>query len=183
MESVNKIVGEIWKDVVGYEGLYNVSNLGRIKSCTRVLKNGEFVLMKPRITKFGYLSIQLSKNNFYKHFFVHVLVSAAFDRPKKNKKEQINHIDGNKLNNNIFNLEIVSPSENLKHSYRIGLKSQKGEKHASNKLKNNQVLDIFNRNGTFFEIAKLYNISFQMVSRIKNGLAWSHLTGKIYIKK
>lgn len=96
---------EIWKDVVGYEGLYQVSNLGRIKAMQK--RGHKSVVMKYSIRKDGYCRILLSKNSEYKALYVHRLVAEAFLTHADNECE-VNHIDGNKANNNLSNLEWVT---------------------------------------------------------------------------
>ncbi len=106
---------EVFKDIVGYEGQYQVSNLGRVK----VLKNN--ILMKPLLKRRGYFQVALFKNKQYKYFNIHRLVALTFI-PNPENKPQVNHIDGNKQNNNVNNLEWVTCSENIKHAFKIGLK-------------------------------------------------------------
>ena len=103
---------EIWKDIPGYEGLYQASNLGRIK---KIWKTKE-TIMKPSLQKEGYLRIGLVKNSKRKSYQVHRLIALCFIDNIYNKK-YVNHIDGNKQNNNADNLEWVTASENLKHAY------------------------------------------------------------------
>lgn len=110
---------EIWKDVVGYEGLYQVSNLGRIKAMQK--RGHKSVVMKYSIRKDGYCRILLSKNSEYKALYVHRLVAEAFLTHADNECE-VNHIDGNKANNNLSNLEWVTRSDNIKHALKCGLK-------------------------------------------------------------
>lgn len=107
---------EIWKDVPDYEGLYQVSNLGRIKSLYNYKRNGTNILI-PRIKR-GYYTIGLRKNGKRKWFLVHRLVAKAFI-PNPNNLPQINHKDENKLNNNIKNLEWCSVSYNNTYGTRI----------------------------------------------------------------
>ena len=107
---------EIWKDIKEYEGLYQVSNLGRIKSLPR---NGTVQVVKilnPCKDTYGYLRIKLSKNNKAKKYQVHRLVAQAFI-PNPENKPQVNHLDGNKLNNYYKNLEWCTNGENQIHSY------------------------------------------------------------------
>lgn len=113
---------EIWKDIEGYEGLYQVSNFGKVKSLNYKRQN-KVKILKPSQTGKGafkgqgYLSLHL-KN---KQFKVHRLVAEAFI-PNKENKPQINHKDGNKLNNNSNNLEWCTNSENQKHAWKNGLR-------------------------------------------------------------
>lgn len=123
---------EVFRDVLGYEGLYQVSNYGRVKSLER--KNIFYCglrkeyLERPTKEKIlnynksnrGYLQVCLTKDGKSKTYTVHRLVAKAFIPNLKNKK-QVNHIDGNKENNNIDNLEWATSSENNKHAFRTGL--------------------------------------------------------------
>ena len=118
----NKKMSEIWKDVVGYEGLYKISNLGCVKSlgCAKNKKKG--CIRKERITDFGYSAYALSNNKKIKWHFTHRLVASAFiTNDDVVNKTQVNHKDGNKLNNNVDNLEWCTPSENRKHAFRHNL--------------------------------------------------------------
>lgn len=114
---------EIWKDIEGYEGLYQVSNLGRVKSLPRntnnQYKNG---LVKKNIVRGkGYYYVNLY-NKSTKLFTIHKLVAEAFI-PNPNNLPCVNHIDGNKLNNKIDNLEWCSYSNNEIHAYNNDLKA------------------------------------------------------------
>ena len=102
---------EIWKDIKEYEGLYQVSNLGRVKRITtgRVLK--------PLKHANGYLMVKLSKNSIVYTKTVHRLVAEAFI-PNPEHKSEINHIDENKTNNNVSNLEWMTRKENINHGTR-----------------------------------------------------------------
>lgn len=110
---------EIWKDIKEYEGLYQVSNYGNIKSFKRKTRN-----LKPYKTYRGYYGIKLCKNHQTKQFFVHRLVAEAFI-PNPYNKPQVNHINGNKTDNNIVNLEWATSSENIIHAYSTGLSKGK----------------------------------------------------------
>ena len=108
---------EIWKPVVGYEGLYEVSNLGRVKSLPR--KDSKGGIKSQRETIWGYLLCQLWKDGKGKNHSVHRLVAEAFI-PNPEVKQTVNHIDCNKHNNRADNLEWATQSENVRHSVKLG---------------------------------------------------------------
>lgn len=121
---------EIWKDINGYNGLYQVSNNGNVKSLERMCRqfNGhcycnrkvtEKILKGRKDTK-GYLQVELSKNGKQRKYLVHKLVAMMFI-PNPHNKPQINHINGRKNDNRVDNLEWVTPSENVIHAYKTGL--------------------------------------------------------------
>lgn len=118
---------EIWKNVENYEGLYQVSNLGRVKSFPRNGTIKKERILKQTIDNNGYLIVGLHKNNKAKKVCVHWLVANAFI-PKQKQHEVINHIDGNKLNNKLYNLERCTQSHNVRESYRLGLEKPTNEK-------------------------------------------------------
>ena len=107
-------IEEIWKPVKGFEGLYEVSNLGRVFH----LPTSRYKI--PSITKNGYYYVALWKNNKHKHWLLHRLLAIAFIANPKNKSE-VNHKDCNKLNNSLENLEWVTHQENAVHSYLNGM--------------------------------------------------------------
>lgn len=113
-------MNEIWKDVVGFEGRYQVSNKGNVKSLRFLSHNGE-KLMKLSNHHSGYLIVQLGKHPA-KTYLVHQLVAQAFIPPIEGKKI-VNHIDGDKHNNCIDNLEWVTHKENAEHAIRTGLRN------------------------------------------------------------
>ena len=125
---------EIWKDITQYEGLYQVSNFGNVKSLPR---KGTCIYpkkLKIRVGNRGYSTVTLSKNNIKKSFSVHRLVANAFIPNLKNLP-QVNHIDGNKLNNNVENLEWVTAFDNIQHSIKTNLKpNDKGYNNCNSKL-------------------------------------------------
>lgn len=117
---------EIWKDVLGYEGIYQISSLGRVKSLSRFIetRKGVFAFVKervriPNLTKQGYFRYKLSNKNKEFCFFAHRLVAFAFIK-NINNKPQVNHIDGNKKNNKVSNLEWVTDRENSCHKFKNG---------------------------------------------------------------
>ena len=121
------IENEIWKDIPGYEGYYQVSNYGNFRSLNRIIKYknnglriypGKTLLVEP--TKDNYRRIVLMKEGVKIRYMCHRLVALAFI-PNPENKPNINHIDGNKSNNVVSNLEWCTPSENSLHAFRIGL--------------------------------------------------------------
>ncbi len=108
---------EEWRDVVGYEGDYQISNYGRIKS----FKNHKVIIMRFTYTKDGYLEASFSKNGVKKRIGVHVVVAKAFI-PNPDDKPQVNHEDTNSLNNCLWNLNWATNQENQQHAIKMGVK-------------------------------------------------------------
>lgn len=128
---------EFWKDIKGYEGIYQVSNNGKVRRWARYLKS--YKELSPYKTNGGYFRVSLCFKYERKLFLVHQLVAKSFvDNPKS--LTEVNHIDGNKKNNFSYNLEWVSRSENIKHAILNGLKIgiNKRDKKTGRILKGNQ---------------------------------------------
>lgn len=104
---------EIWKDIVGYEGLYQVSDCGNVRSLNWN-RSGKTRLLKP-FNQGGYLRIGFRTNKRLRNYLVHVLVAQAFV-PNPHNKPEVNHKDGNKINNHPSNLEWVTRKENVHHA-------------------------------------------------------------------
>lgn len=114
---------EVWKDIEGYEGLYQVSNLGRIKSLKRNTNNQcckEDIILKLKLHKNGYYCVVLYNNGKSKEILVHRLVAQTF-LTNTNNLLCVNHINGNKQDNRVENLEWCSFSHNTKEAFRLGL--------------------------------------------------------------
>lgn len=167
---------EIWKDVQGYEGQYQVSNLGRVKSLKRKLDNGRSVSEKilnsssKKKTQDGYLMVALAGRTFR----VNRLVATAFI-PNPDNKSVVNHIDGNKENNKADNLEWTTVSENMLHAYRFGIKTAMiGEENPNAKLTRDQVKAIRNEYVPYSQqygsnaLAKKYSVSNVTITNIVN---------------
>lgn len=157
---------EIWKDVLGFEGLYRISNNGRVFSVrtNRFLKCGK--------NSFGYSLVVLAKNGVNKSCKVHRLVALHFI-PNPENKPQVNHINGVKTDNGVENLEWCTAQENIKHSWNNNLsKPQNGEKHGMSKLKHDDVLEIQSmlKNGKHLqkEIASMFGVVQQTISYVKS---------------
>lgn len=126
---------ETWKDIPAYEGHYQISSLGNVRSVVKwvaTANNGKQLrpscVLKP-LNDGNYLRVRLSTFGKTKNIRIHRLLALAFI-PNPDNKSQVNHKDGNKLNNSIDNLEWATPAENSNHAYAMGLtKPRKGENH------------------------------------------------------
>lgn len=173
---------EIWKDINGYEGLYQVSNLGRVKSLDRVDCSGRHrvgVTLKPGTSHNGYLFVRLSKNSKYSNKRINRLVAEHFIDNPLNKPE-VNHCDGNKLNNQVDNLEWSTRSENTLHAFASGLKQpSKGESHGQHKLTKELVHEIKSTYKPYdvefgcHALSRKYGISPSQVCSIAKGVYWN----------
>ena len=134
--SLDNIEGELWADIPCDPEFYKISTYGRVKS----LKRGKEKILKPMLTKDGYLRIDLSKKCKVKSFLIHRLVAEAFiSNPLK--LPEVDHRHGIKLDNYFENLRWVTPSENIQSAYNIGIRKS-GEENSQAKLTNEQVLKI-----------------------------------------
>jgi len=156
---------EEWKPIKHFEGLYDISNKGRIKSLKRKNRLTEIIRRNP-ISKFGYEVIVLCKKGKEFQFRVNRLVGLAFIENLDNKKE-INHIDGNKLNNNVDNLEWCSKLENEQHCWKTGLKDFKGENHFRAKFTNKDIELIRSSKKTNNKLSIIFNVHYSTISDIR----------------
>lgn len=166
---------EKWRDIPGYEGLYSVSDMGRVKSYKRI-KSGKIMRQQTR-KNHPYLMLQLRKDKLYKHFLVHRLVAMAFLANDSNLPE-VNHRDCNARNNSLKNLEWISSSDNTKHSFTHGKADHRGEKNSNAKLNESIVLDIRNKHDigySYSKIADMFNISKSTVAYIIQGKTWKNI--------
>jgi hypothetical protein len=153
---------EVWQPVVGYEGRYEVSNTGEV--------NGPRGALKPIFHPKGYVQVVLYSNGTGRRFLIHRLVAIHFI-PNPNQCPQVNHKDGNKINNVVSNLEWCTASENNSHAVR--LLALHGESRYNCKLTDEQVRSIRSDVRTQREIAAHYRIAQSGVGRIKSGKIWS----------
>jgi len=175
---------EIWKDIVGYEGIYQISNLGRVKSLERFIlrKTNIYSYIRERILKqnlnnWGYFLVNLYKDKKSKSIKVHRFVGFNFI-PNPSNLPQINHIDGIKTNNKVENLEWSNKSMNQIHAYKTKLiKPTKGEKNGKSKLTNNDVINIRKRanDQTRVSLAIEYKVTQQNISAIIYRKIWKHI--------
>lgn len=119
-------IAEIWRPVKDYEELYKISNIGTLVRIGGSVERGNSTVYVPErvingnISNFGYVRVKLTRNNKSKTVMLHRIVADAFLHNNENKR-CVNHKDGNKLNNNVSNLEWVTHSENSRHAREIGL--------------------------------------------------------------
>jgi hypothetical protein len=164
---------EIWKPVVNFEGIYEVSNFGNIKT----VKTGH--LKKPSLNKKdNRLHIALWKNNIQTMTKPHRLVLLAFVGPPPAGHECC-HNDGNPSNNNLTNLRWDTASNNQRDRVKHGT-SNRGERCGAAKLTEEQALKIISDPRPQSQIAKDYGVLQNTISRIKTGRRWAHLQGKEY---
>jgi len=183
---------EIWKDIPGYEGLYQISNKGRVKSLLKTVRLGRNTKIIPEKiiktkNKDRYQGCSLSKNSVGKKLMVHRLVAESFV-PNPENKPQVNHKDGNKDNNSADNLEWVTVSENAIHAFDNSLRTGvKGEKNNFSKLTIDQVFEIRKllRSRTMLqrEIAKIYNVTPSAISDIYSGKSWGDAYEQTHTKR
>lgn len=174
---INTEKEEIWKDIINYEKLYQISNKGKIKSIigkfsttTRNRKSIRKVKnLKLNINSNGYYVVSLTKDKIRKRFKVSRLVAIHFVENVDNKPE-VNHKDGNKLNNNDWNLEWSTRSENIKHAYDNNLINIKEKSKLCRKLTNKQELEIRNKfipnKYTISMLAREYKVSNSLINKI-----------------
>lgn len=163
---------EIWKDIDGFEGLYKISNLGNVYS---YISNR---LLNPRIDNFGRRGVHFYQNKKECCFRIHRLVAQHFI-PNPNNYPEVNHIDGNKMNDRIDNLEWCTGSQNVKHAFKLGLMTRgKGEDCGKSKLTNHQVLkirELYSKGWTYVDIAKKFKKSRTCIRLICIRGTWKHI--------
>lgn len=183
---MDKSTKEIWKDINGLEGGYQISNFGRIKSLPRLvlckgLKSTRLTkenFVRPQVRKGKYLKVKLTFNGKLEQPTIHRLVANHFI-PNPENKPQVNHIDGNQSNNHIDNLEWVTGKENMHHwMYRQG-RVKTGERHSNSKLTNDDVLKIREEYSTLKtptrQLAKKYNVVQGTIMWVLKRSTWNHI--------
>lgn len=164
---------EVWRDIPGYEGLYQVSNKGRIKGLPRFVNNhtGK-ILLKERIlngypiTK-GYIQVQLGTKPKRVLKLVHVLVAQAFI-PNPNNYPQVNHINGTKSDNRADNLEWCNNSMNQRHAYRNGLHLHKTNTWAT-RTKARIAVNKYTLEGKFMEQYESISAALRSIGHFSRG--------------
>ncbi len=179
----NYINMEVWEKVIGYEN-YEVSNLGNVKTLKRNYWNGRgWCVRKEKLIKIqfdtNYSCVGLYKKDSLKGktILLHRIVAIAFI-PNPDNKPCVNHIDGNKRNNNVDNLEWCTHSENTKHACRTGLiLPTNGEINGMSRLTEKDILEIrgFEKGTNQRLIAEKYNVTRNTICSIINRRAWKHI--------
>lgn len=170
----NQIVAEEqWKPVIGYEEYYSVSSIGNVYS---VRRNNNLALSYEK--KGGYVSVELNVGGKAKRVKVHRLVAIAF-LPNPENKSTVNHKNSIRSDNRVENLEWATQSENILHAFKYGNKDNHGEKHSHNKLTERDVIIILSLKGkhTQQEIADMFKVSRENISRIHRRLSWKNIQG------
>jgi hypothetical protein len=167
---------EVWKDVVGFEGKYKSSNFGNIKSLSRACQRSDgkkgYVnerILKPSIDNKGYLRVKLYDQKLKKTFKVHRLIAECFFNGTIENKE-INHIDGNKTNNNVTNLETCNSKENAIHAVVNGLRGNRVKLTVQDVLDIRRNKDICNK-----ILSEKYNVTLSNIQSIKRKASWKHV--------
>ena len=165
---------EVWKDIDGYEGNYQISSFGRVKSTqrTRKSKGGTIAKMQERIlkqktSKCGYLVVGLCFEAKKHHHSVHKLVANAFINNRE-QKPTVNHIDGDKRNNKTSNLEWATSSEQMKHAIANGLVQLRGSMKYDNTFKRKVLAYYKENNCSIMDLVKHFEISERTAGRIVN---------------
>ncbi len=171
---------ERWKPIISYEGVYEVSDMGRIKRIAADRHNLVGRILKLQKNHDGYSIVSLCKNSKLKTFLVHRLVLKSFIGSFP-KGFESNHKNGSRSDARLENLEIVTHSENQKHSYRV-LNRQpvnvQGSKNPAAKLTEADICFIRTRSRDGFtgsQIAKLFGVAKSTISEILSGRIWSHV--------
>ncbi|QMW05320.1 NUMOD4 domain-containing protein [Spirosoma foliorum] len=179
-------LGEVWKDIPGYEGRYQASNLGRIKSLARVavmgghgqcFKEVKEKVLNPGIHKSsGYRFVGL--NGRKTKTPVHRAIAKTFI-PNPDNKPFINHIDGNKINNRVENLEWCTAKENVRHAIAMGLTNVSGVNQPTAQINDDIVRQMRamykETNMTYREIANHFGVIRQLAERVITGYTWKHV--------
>lgn len=172
---------EVWRPVKGYEDRYEVSSMGRVRSLPnreRSTRN-RIVVLRPYVGDDGYPFVTIWRNGKKRKCTIHRLVAGAFI-PNPEDKPQVNHIDGNKDNNRVSNLEWVTAAENVQHAFRVGLQEgtrQVGMRNGRAKLCDDDVLRIRQQRGRCRpdDLAKEYGVSVSLIRQIWRRVVWTHI--------
>jgi hypothetical protein len=157
---------ERWRPVNNWEGIYEVSDAGRVRRCQPQR------IMAGQVNTKGYRQVNMRHLGRRRVQLVHRLVADAFMGRPLTSSHQINHKDGDKLNNAASNLEWVTPSENQKHAYQLGLKSVTGERNPNAKLARKDVDRIRASSDSHVAAAAKYGVTPTLISMIRKHKIW-----------
>jgi hypothetical protein len=167
---------ETWLPVKGYEGHYEISSFGRVKSLARMRKSarGGFAplrerIMKPKTTKYGYLTVHLLDHGRTSWPSIHRLVADAFI-PNTDNKPTVNHIDADKTNNNVSNLEWATHSEQMTHAVENDLLDFHGSPKFTKQMKLEMHEHFVKTGCSISELARLFNTSERTAGRVAKGV-------------
>lgn len=164
---------EAWLPVVGWEGLYSVSDLGRVRRDAPSASRFPPGLLRPGRTRFGYLHVQLCDRGRTATAKVHRLVALAFIGPAPSESHEVNHRDGVKANNALSNLEWCTRAENVRHARDIGLRPPlTGERHGRARLTIEQVREIRSSSEAAMDLARRFGVGKTTVGQIRRGVTW-----------
>lgn len=174
---------EEWRDIEGFDGYYQVSNTGKVRSQggKNGRRKGEWYLRALSRNRDGYLKIRLVQGGKDTTQRVHTLVAKAFIL-NPNNFDTVNHKDGDKTNNNVDNLEWVDRSQQMIHAYKLGLKKAiKGSKNSQAKLTDDDIRYIrshYKRNTRGFStvsLSKQFGVSNRVIGLITRGLSYTNV--------
>lgn len=176
------ITQETWKPVVGFEGWYEVSDLGRVRRSAPGRRTCAGRICTTSRNTYGYRQVDIHVNGKSHTTTVHKLVTAAFLGPRPDGM-QVDHIDGDKTNNRLENLRYVTAGDNIRHCYRLAREGRIphngfGEANASSKLTIEQVRmvrHLLSIGMPATQIAKRYGVSDRAIGKIRNGQTWTHV--------
>lgn len=188
---------EIWKDILDYEDIYQVSSLGRVRSLNR---EEEYYIKGTKCKRFrkgtmlnieydikGYCRVRLRNKEHTKKMFVHRLVAFAFIPNDNLENNIINHKDNTPSNNIVENLEWCNQKYNIQYKFTNNNYSHKGSNHPQSKITEDIAEQIYTlgHSGEYtnIELANKFNVSKHIINNIKTGHTWSHITEYINIDK
>ncbi len=170
---------EIFKPIPNYENIYSISNLGRIRKETKFCKLDSSHIMKTFYPWNGYEMVKLMNNGRRKLYSVHILVLSTFKGEPPTSKHECHHINNNRKDNRIENLEWITKKENHWHKFHTHGFSQKGEKNHCAKLTDNQAIQIreIYKSGNILmgNLAKQFNVSRTTIWDIVHLKRFSHI--------
>lgn len=170
---------EEWRDIEGFDGFYQVSNTGKVRSCCSSHgTRGKWKLRALSANHDGYLKVRLIKGSIDKTARVHSLVARAFI-PNPCNFNTVNHKDGDKTNNNVDNLEWADRSQQMIHAYKLGLKKPiRGSKNVQAKLSDDDVIYIRShykpktRGCSTVALGKQFGVSNRVIGLVVRGLSY-----------